>query len=202
MVIAEIVIAVGVVLSLLSLISLKLSLANGTPYITALTSNEKTNESDRSCSDTLRFLMARFTLWEMFAVRQAKYKLDLMASWSLMGVINVLCQARWWGWSLGSILSMMGFLIAEMYIYKVEKTRNEIAHKKVTIDWRRPVLYSAYSILAVIGFCIVMCIVLFTPIPTDIMQDQGISFGVNIAIDQLVGRPLLILLITAISHNW
>lgn len=193
--------AASAVLSVLSLLSLKMSLAASTQYVSAKQQPTFHNESPISCGNTLKFLVARFTLWEVLAVRQSKYKLNQLASWVLLAVLNVLTdQARWWGWTIASVPCLMGFIIAEMHIYRTERRAIEEQHKEPPVDWRRPLLYGSYGLLTVIGCCSVVYSLKYSSPPN--LQERAISFGVNVAIDQVIARPLLLLLMSSLTSSW
>lgn len=124
----------------------------------------------------------------------------MLASWAFMAVLNLLVsEARWWGWTLGSLLSLMGFLIAEMHIYRKEQRFVEQQQKDALFDWRRPLLYGCYSLFTVVGYCFVGYAAKFEQLSLQELRSRAVNFGWNIGIDQVVARPLILMLMTAIT---
>lgn len=63
-------------------------------------------------------------------------------------------------------------------------------------------LYGTYGLFTIIGYCFVAYAVKFTDLSVRQLQERGINLGLNIAVDQFVARPLLIMLMTLITYKW
>lgn len=50
------------------------------------------------------------------------------------------------GWAPVSVSSLMGFLLAEMNICRIERRASQEEQKETPIDWRRPLLYGTYTL--------------------------------------------------------
>jgi|JI6StandDraft_1071083.scaffolds.fasta_scaffold03589_2 hypothetical protein len=111
--------SLSAVLALASLIILKLALKLKQQETNLLSSSRGRNEI--TCSQLIRFLLARFTLIEIGVVRAAHYKLNWIFALSLFTVVAML-QPTWqyFAWSAGTILGLLGFIALDMHIFRCE----------------------------------------------------------------------------------